>query len=180
MLSHKISGHPERQEATGVYPGETHSSGTCFGVFLLPEHWSLQLPFWNPRCSLSALKWAQPTCLPASVMGYPRPCCSLGWDMDPPTSKPAALGPPESPATLNQPSLSVPQHFLGHPKALQAETSGPSSACTSSRTTRTPAPPTRELMPASELACYRSQRLRHLPSGKVGHSPNHQWLTPAL
>ena len=134
MLSHKISGHPERQEAIGVHPGDTHSSGTCFGKFLIPEHWSLQLPFWNTPCSLSALEWAQPTCLPASVMGYLRSCCSLGWDTDPPTSKPVALGPPESPATLNQPSLLVSQHLLGYPKALQAETSGPSSACTSSRT----------------------------------------------
>ena len=173
LLSHKISGHPERQEAIGVHPGDTHSPGTCFGKFLLPEHWSLQLPFWNPPYSLSSLVWAQPASLPASVMEHLRPCGLLGWDVDPPTSKLAALGPSESPATLNQPSLSVSQHLLGHSKALQAETSGSSSACTSSRTSRATAPSTSELMPASELACDRNQRLRHLPSLKVEGPQSH-------
>ena len=31
LLSHKISGYPERQGAIGVHPGDTHSSGEWGG-----------------------------------------------------------------------------------------------------------------------------------------------------
>lgn len=152
---------PREAGGHGVYPGETHSSGTCFGMFSTPEHWFLHT-FWNPPCSLSALNGPSPPAF-QHRNGVPQALLLPGLGHGPSHQQTCCLRTPESPATLNQPSLSVSQHFLGTLRPCKQRPQVPALACTSSRTTRTPAPPTRELIPASELACYRSQRLRHSP-----------------
>ena len=60
----------DRQEATGLHPGDIHAGGSHYGEHILSQgHWCCHMPFWSPPSSLLALRDYSPTSGLAPVPG---------------------------------------------------------------------------------------------------------------